>query len=189
MPITDHQRKLLERNTIDIWGTINRDTTMYVREALQVLFLRDSPTVTITICSSGGNAEAGLDIYDLIRFYPGKSVGIALIAAGSAACTILQGCTKRVATPNAHILIHHTKFEIAWDVLTDDTKRAEFIKSKEHFLNSKQILAKRTNKDLDVIFKKCEDDNWIPAKEALEFGLLDEIIERVEDVKFPEGPA
>jgi ATP-dependent Clp protease protease subunit len=176
------QRRLADKKTIDIVGTINFDVVTYVREALMLLASNGSPDVLITINSPGGDADAGLEIYDMIRAYPGKTIGFALTRAGSAACTILQACQIRAATPNGKILIHHTKFRIAWDVLTDPVKRDEFIRTNEYYLNSKLILARRTNKDLDLIFKKCEDDTWIPSKEALEFGLLDQIVEKAQDI-------
>lgn len=184
--MNDLQRKLLEKRVIALGGTVNNDMGFYVKEALMNLFSQGSPKVLITIDSAGGNADTGLEIYDTIRAYPGISVGCALTRAGSAACTILQACTWRVATQNGKVLIHHTKFEISWDVLTDSVKREEFIRSKEHYLNSKLILARRTAQDLDAIFKKCDDDNWMPSKEALEFGLLDQVIETFEDIKIPE---
>jgi ATP-dependent Clp protease protease subunit len=184
--MNDLQKKLLERRVIALNGTVNIEMGFYVKEALMTLFSQGSPKVLITIDSAGGSADVGLEIYDTIRVYPGISVGCALTRAGSAACTILQACTWRVATQNGKILIHHTKFEITWDVLTDPTKRDEYIRSKGHFLNAKHILARRTNKDLDVIFKKCDDDNWMPSKEALDFGLLDQVIETFEDIKVPE---
>jgi ATP-dependent Clp protease protease subunit len=194
MALTDLQKKLLSQKTIDIWGTISKETSGYVRECLQILTTEGSPTVLITLSSGGGSGDAGLDIYDMIKFYPGKSIGIVFPAAGSAACTILQACNWRVATPNSHILIHHISFDIRWDVLIDEKKREEFIASKGHFKTTLEILAQRTNKHHDEIFKKCDDDRWISAREALEFALLDEIVETAAEIKFPEnvkkeGPA
>ncbi len=185
--MTEIQSKLLKRNAIDISGRITPETSGYVREALQDRYANGVPQILITINSGGGSAYAGLDIYDMIKFYPGSTIGVALVAAGSAACTILQACTWRVATRNAHILIHHTKFDISWDVLTDPKKRDVFIESNRHLLNSKEILARRTSKNLDQIFEKCSDDNWINAGEALEFGLLDQLVETADEIRFPDA--
>ncbi len=189
MALIDLQKKLLDQKVIDITGDITQGTREYVREALMILSLEGRPRVTITINSGGGNASAGLDTFDLIRFYPGQKLGIALTAAGSAANTILQACDWRVATPNGHILVHHTKMEISWDVLVDDNKRAKFIEANKKHFNIKERMAKRANKTMEEIISLCDDNRWISSKEALEFGLIDEIVETVAEIKFPTEPA
>ena len=186
MALSETQNKLLGKGRIDIAGEINREMAWYVREALRQLLADGNPPVTITIQSGGGNAEIGLDIHDVIRFYPGITVGVAMVAAGSAACTILQACDWRVSTPNGHILIHHTKFEVGWDVLSDDDKLRKFRESKRRLMNSKELLARRTKRALDEVLRKCDEDEWFSAKEALEFGLLDQIVETPDEITVPE---
>lgn len=179
------QEKLLQKRVIDIVGDINMQVRNYVKEALTLLYADGSPTVMISIGSGGGDAEVGLDTHDLIRFYPGVTVGMALVHAGSAANTILQACDWRAATPNGHILIHHTKFQISWDVLMDDEKLKKFRESKKRFFNSKELLVRRTQRALEEVLKRCDDNEWCTAHEALDFGLIDQIVETSDEITVP----
>ena len=107
--MNDIQKKLLEKRKIDILGKIEPDTIKYVREAFQALTLDNSPSITLTITSGGGDADVGLDICDLLKFYTGHKIGVVHGYANSMASIILQVCDWRVITPNAHILIHHIR--------------------------------------------------------------------------------
>lgn len=172
------QKKLLDQNIIAIGGDIDSDMALYVREALLRLIGRGSPEIKIFITSGGGSLDASLGIYDGLRTYSGKTTGIVYGYAHSIAVIILQACKKRVGMRHSLFLIHNIRTqEIDLDILCDPKKIAKF---RDKLAKAQgmiyQILAQRTNQTIRKIKVKCSQDKVMTAEEALEFGLIDEII-------------
>ena len=187
--MNDIQKRLLDRNCIEIVNKVDRDMGLYVRDALTVLGLKDShPLVTVYITSDGGDASVGFGIYDLLNFYPGQKIGIVQGMAGSMAATILQACDWRVALPNSEVLIHHIKgngFPLIY--LQDEEKLKKFNASRKSFLNQYDILAKRTGKTIEEIIQQCEEDESMSAVSALAYGLIDQIVVQASEITFPKA--
>lgn len=176
--LDDVQKGLLEKNIIDISGEIDVDTAFYVREALMRLVAKGSPDIKILITSDGGHVFVGLDVYDLLRNYSGATEGVVYGFARSMAAVILQACKKRIALRHANILIHHiAKTEVSLDILRDKRRterlRDELEKNQERMY---KILVDRTGRKVGEIKRECAKDREMSAEEALEFGLIDEII-------------
>jgi ATP-dependent Clp protease protease subunit len=95
------------------------------------------------------------------------SMGAFLLSAGT------KG--KRMALPNAEIMIHQPSAGTQGQItdMAIHLRRLETIKSR---LN--QILADNTGKSIEVITEACERDNFMTSQEALEFGIIDRVIER-----------
>lgn len=178
MALTEMQQGFLSRNIVVINGDISGEMVMYVKEALAVLYAtKKAPDLTILISSSGGNVEASLDIFDLLVQYPGKKTAIVTMYARSAAATILQAADERLMTKHAYVLIHHVSTRnISLDVLRDKKKvqklRNDMEKSQDKIY---KILSVRTKKTVQVITKKCKDEQDMTAAEAIAFGLADRI--------------
>lgn len=172
------QKKLLKQRIISIGGEVDGSMAMYVREALLRLMGQGSPDIKVLITSGGGSVSVGLDIYDAIRLYPGKTTGIAHGIASSMAAIILQGCTKRIAAVHSRILIHHISTrEVNLDVLRDQKRIARMRDDLEKDQTKLYaILAVRTKRSINSIKNECVKDRQMTAEEALEFGLIDEIV-------------
>lgn len=182
------QEKLLVLNRILIADEVNRDTFAYVREAIALKMLEGNPTLTIHLSSGGGRVSAGLDIYDLLKFYNGEKIGVVHSLAASMAAVILQGCDWRTATPHSDILIHHVSSrDISLDTVRDPEKLSKFIERLETDQQKLyQILMSRTGKSIEEIRKTCELDQNMCAKEALDYGLIDQIISNEIEINFPK---
>lgn len=176
--MNDLQAKLLDKNIIDVIGEVDRDMALYVREAIMNLIARECPPTNIYISSGGGDVDYGLDVYDTLMMYDGLKKGIVVGNASSMAAIILQACDKRVATKHATVLIHHiSRGDISLDVLRDEEKLKDTVKSMEESqMYLYEILSGRTKKDTMVIKEECAKDKAMTAREALEFGLIDEIL-------------
>ena len=173
----DIYSRLLKDRIIFIGTQINDDVANAV--VAQLLFLQsDDPKtdVHMYINSPGGSISAGLAIYDTMQFIncdvatycvgQCASMGAVLLAAGTAG--------KRKALPNSRIMIHQPLAGMegtAEDILIH---AKEFIKIKER-LN--RILIKHTGHPLEKIEKDTDRDRFMSPEEALEYGLIDHIIE------------
>ncbi|OGH69020.1 MAG: hypothetical protein A2754_00985 [Candidatus Magasanikbacteria bacterium RIFCSPHIGHO2_01_FULL_47_8] len=176
--LTSLQESLLERNLIILKGEVRDEMIEYVHECMLRLAARDNPPITIRITSVGGSVWIGLLIHDFLRLYPGKKTGVVVGFAKSMAAIILQACDRRQCTRNSEILVHHiNQEEIKMDELMNE-KRLKKIKDEMITEQNKLycILEGRTKKSRRAIIAACKKDREMSAEEALDFGLIDEII-------------
>lgn len=149
----------------------------------QMLFLEaqdPKKDIQLYINSPGGSVSAGFAIYDTMQYIKCDVSTICIGLAASFGAFLLAGGTKgkRIALPNAEIMIHQPAIHgngiqgQATDIkITSD----HIQKSKEH-LNS--ILAENTGKSIEEIALATERDNYMSATEAVDFGLIDKIIDK-----------
>ncbi|MCI9374544.1 MAG: ATP-dependent Clp protease proteolytic subunit [Lachnospiraceae bacterium] len=147
----------------------------------QLLFLESQEPekdINFYINSPGGSISAGLAIYDTMRFIKCDVSTVCLGMAASFGAFLLAGGTKgkRLALPNAEIMIHQPAIGGGVKGQASDIKIIS-----DHILRSKRrlnaILAENTGKTVEEIEAATERDNYLSASEALEFGLIDKIIE------------
>jgi len=171
-----YSRLLKER--IIFLGTAIDDNVANVVIA-QLLFLQSEDPdkdISIYINSPGGVVTAGLAIYDTMQFLKcdittycvgqAASMGAVLLAAGT------RG--KRFALPNARIMIHQP-LGGAQGQATDINIQAQEIMRIKQILNG--ILANHSSRSIDDLEKDTDRDNFMSAKEAVEYGLVDEVVE------------
>lgn len=144
--------------------------------AVMWLNAQNSNEIKIIIDSDGGSAAAGLDMYDMIKFSKAPVTGVVYGYASSMASVILQACDKRYALPHANILIHYLKtYEIPLNEIDEDIEKAiRFSRDRQNSING--IYGQTTGKSLEEIQEALKKGEMMTAKEALEFGLIDEII-------------
>lgn len=187
--MTSEQKLALASNKVLIGDDVNRATFYYIREAIMQKMHEGSPKLVIYMSSNGGEVTAGLDICDLLQFYPGKKVAVVHALAASVAAVILQVCDWRTATPHSRILIHHVSGRnITLDTIRDEERMKKFVEAME-IDQSKlySILTGRTRKSLEEIRETCKQDRSMPAKEALEYGLLDQIIATEAEIQYSDN--
>lgn len=145
----------------------------------QLLYLEmESPTseITIYINSPGGSISAGMAIYDVMNNIKCPINTVCMGMAASMAAFILCSGTKgkRYCLPNSTVMIHQplggtqgqaTELEI-YTMHILEVRRKTY-----------EIIAKNCGKSFDEISKACERDNYLSAKEALSFGLVDEVVD------------
>ncbi|MCI8852799.1 MAG: ATP-dependent Clp protease proteolytic subunit [Lachnospiraceae bacterium] len=149
----------------------------------QMLFLESQDPkkdIRLYINSPGGSVSSGFAIYDTMQYIKCDVSTICIGLAASFGAFLLAGGTKgkRMALPNAEIMIHQPAIHgngiqgQATDIkITSD----HILKSKER-LNS--ILAKNTGKSIEEITLATERDHYMWATEAVDFGIIDKIIEK-----------
>ena len=144
----------------------------------QMLYLEgQDPTKDINfyINSPGGSVSAGMAIYDTMQYIKCDVSTICMGMAASMGAFLLAAGTKgkRYALPNSEIMIHQP-LGSAEGQATDILIHAHHIEKIRENIN--QILAEATGKDIEVIRRDTERDNFMSANEAAEYGLIDKVI-------------
>lgn len=145
----------------------------------QLLFLEaEDPNkdINLYINSPGGSVTAGMAIYDTMQYVKCDVSTICIGMAASMGAFLLAGGTKgkRMALPNAEIMIHQPSGGSQGQATEIEIAAKHILRTKEK-LN--KILAANTGRDYEVIAADTERDNWKTAQEALEYGLIDKVIE------------
>ena len=132
--------------------------------------------ISLYINSPGGVITDGMAIYDTMQYIKCDVSTICLGMAASMGAFLLAPGTKgkRFALPNSEIMIHQPSGG-AQGQATDISIHANHILRVKDKLN--QILSERTGQPLDVVKRDTERDNFMTAQEALEYGLIDKVIE------------
>ena len=132
--------------------------------------------ISLYINSPGGVITDGMAIYDTMQYIKCDVSTICLGMAASMGAFLLAAGTKgkRFALPNSEIMIHQPSGG-AQVQATDISIHANHILRVKDKLN--QILSERTGQPLDVVKRDTERDNFMTAQEALEYGLIDKVIE------------
>lgn len=185
-----------EGNTMiqfDLLSRLMKDRIVFIGEAIsdplanyviaQMLYLQmqdPSKDINIYINSPGGSVTAGLAIYDTMQFVTcdvntycmgmAASMGAVLLCAGS------KG--KRFALPNSHIMIHQVSGG-AQGTASDVERTVEFMYSLKKKLN--EIIGSHCDKSPEQVGKDADRDNYMTAKEACDYGLVDKVLESKAD--------
>ncbi|MCX6146138.1 MAG: ATP-dependent Clp endopeptidase proteolytic subunit ClpP [Candidatus Kapabacteria bacterium] len=151
----------------------------------QLLFLSSQdPTkdINIYINSPGGSVSAGLAIYDTMQFVKPDISTIAIGMAASMAQVLLCAGTagKRFALPNSRILMHQPLGGTQGQASDIEIYTREMLRVKENLF---KIISKHTGKDIEVIKKDADRDNYMTAQEATDYGIVDSILEKIPDSK------
>ncbi len=146
----------------------------------QLLYLEGqdpSKDISLYINSPGGSVTDGLSIYDTMQYIKCDVSTICMGMAASMGAFLLAAGTpgKRYALPNADIMIHQPSGG-AQGQATDIEIHTKHILHTKKKLN--EILAKNTGRPVEEIARDTERDNFMTAQQALEYGLIDKVIER-----------
>ena len=172
----DIYSRLLKDRIIILSGEINDDVSNSIVAQLLYLDGLNHDDISIYINSPGGSITAGMAIYDTMNFIKSDVSTICIGLAASMAAFILSSGKKgkRYALPNAEVMIHQP-LGGAQGQATEIKIAAEHILKLKDKLNT--ILAKNTNKPLEKIQNDTERDYFLTSDDALEYGLIDKIIE------------
>ena len=170
--------RLLDDRIIVLSDEVNDATASLV--VAQLLFLEGQDAekdIHLYINSPGGSVTAGMAIYDTMQYIKcdvsticmglGASMGAFPLAAGA------KG--KRYALPNAEIMIHQPSGGARGQATEIQIVAENILRTRER-LN--RILAENTGKPIEVIAQDTERDNFMTAQEALEYGLIDKVLDK-----------
>ena len=174
----DIYSRLLTDRIVFLSDEVNDVTASLV--VAQLLFLESQDAdkdISFYINSPGGSVSAGLAIYDTMNYIKCDVSTICVGMAASMGAFLLSAGTKgkRLALPNSEIMIHQP--------LGGFQGQASDIKiHSDHILRTKEklnrILAENTGKPLSVVEADTDRDNFLTAQQALEYGLIDKVLEK-----------
>lgn len=177
---------LLEQRTIILEGEINQKQASTIVAMLDYLNCKDNTQpIKMIINSPGGDIAAGLAIYDMMRRVSKLGSPVYTMCVGMAAsmgAVLLSAGTKRLATENSTIMIHQAlqNTHDGYNTIFEQRERLEILEK----YNQKcvEILAKNSHKTVEEIEKVTyKKDVYMFAKEAKEFGLIDEVVDEEND--------
>ena len=169
--------RLLNDRIIFLSEDVNDATASLIVAQLLYLEAQDpDKDIQFYINSPGGSVTAGMAIYDTMQYIKCDVATICVGMAASMGAFLLAAGTKgkRMALPNAEIMIHQPSAGTQGQItdMAIHLKRLETIKARMN-----QIMAQNTGKSVEEVTVACERDNFMTAQEALEFGLVDRVLE------------
>jgi len=175
--VYDIYSRLLKDRIIIINGEINNNLANSVVAQLLYLDSLNNEDISIYINSPGGSVTDGMAIYDTMNFIKSdvSTIGIGICASMAAFLLSSGKKGKRYLLPNSEVMIHQP-LGGAQGQATEIKIAAEHILKTKDKLN--KILSINTGKDLDIIEKDTDRDNFMDANAALEYGIIDEIINK-----------
>jgi len=198
VPIVVEQTSLGERS-YDIFSRMLKDRVIFLTGPVedhmanlivaQMLFLEsDNPDkdIHLYINSPGGSVSAGLSIYDTMQFIRPEVSTMCVGHAASMGAVLLAGGApgKRFVLPHSRVMIHQPSGG-AQGQATDIEIQANEIVRIRTILND--LLARHTGKDVKTIARDTERDHFMNAEQALDYGLVDKVIDKRVDNKASDG--
>jgi ATP-dependent Clp protease, protease subunit len=177
--VFDIYSRLLKDRIIFMQGVVDDDSANLI--VAQLLYLQaEDPQKDIHyyINSPGGSVTAGMAIYDVMHFVSYDVATYCIGMAASMGATLLAAGTKgkRYALPHAEVMIHQV-LGGARGPATDMLIRTNQLLRTKRAMN--EILAKHTGKSIEQIEKDTDRDRFLTAQEARDYGLVDQVLERL----------
>ena len=170
--------RLLNDRIIFLSEEVNDTTASLIVAQLLYLEAQDpDKDIQFYINSPGGSVTAGMAIYDTMRYIKCDVATICVGMAASMGAFLLSAGTKgkRLALPNAEIMIHQPSAGTQGQItdMAIHMKRLQTIKERMN-----RIMSENTGRSIEEVTAACERDNFMSAQEAMEFGLIDKVLER-----------
>ena len=172
--------KFLEQRKIFLWGGVHDESAEKLVNRLLFLEATDpGKEIFFYINSPGGVVTSGMVVYDAMQMITSPVTTICMGLAASMGSILLSGGTKgkRLIWPNGRVMIHQPSLGGMYGQATDiEITAAEIQKIKEL---SAEILAKNCGKTYEQVMKDFDRDHWMNAKQAVEYGIVDGIADKI----------
>ena len=175
-------QKFLNTRQIILSGEVNKELAEKVIRQLLILEADSaSKPIYVYIDSPGGDVDAGFAIFDMIRFIkpPVYTIGMGLVASAGALILLAASKNYRPGLPNSHYLIHQPLSGIK-GVATDIEIHAKEIEKIRAKINA--LIAEETGKNVAEVAKDTDRDYWLSADEAVNYGLILQVIKTRSDL-------
>ncbi|MCA5892848.1 ATP-dependent Clp protease proteolytic subunit [Isoptericola sp. NEAU-Y5] len=175
--------RLLHQRIVVVGGEIDDAVAHRVVAQLLLLSAEDPRAdVALYINSPGGSVTAGLAVYDTMRLLPGDVATVGFGFAASMGQFLLTAGTtgKRYSLPHTRVMMHQPSAGIGGTAV-DIAIQAANLEHTKRVVH--ELTAQHTGRTVEQITADADRDRWFTAPEALEYGLVDRIVESVDDVR------
>ncbi|MCB8963733.1 MAG: ATP-dependent Clp endopeptidase proteolytic subunit ClpP [Bacteroidales bacterium] len=184
------EERQLNIATMDVFSRLMMDRIIFLGVPIdddvaniiqaQLLFLEStdpSKDIQIYLNSPGGSVYAGLGIYDTMQYISSDVATICTGMAASMAAVLLTAGEKgkRTALPHSRVMIHQPMGGAEGQASDIEITTREILKLREELYD---IIAKHSSNDIERIRKDSDRDYWMTAQEALNYGMIDEILQK-----------
>ncbi len=175
------EQLFLKNRAVYLWGAVEDKTA---RDVVSKLLLLDADKpgkeIKFYINSPGGVVTSGMVIYDTMRMMQSPVITICMGLAASMGSILLSGGVKgkRLIYPHGEVMIHQPSIGGYFQATSADIEihAKQMQRTKEI---SAKVLANNTGKTYEQILKDFDRDYWMDAKEAVEYGIVDSIVEKI----------
>ena len=175
------EKYFIKTRSVHLWGSVDDKSAKDVVNKMLLLDAdKSGEEIKFYINSPGGVVTSGMVIYDVMRMLKSPVTTICMGLAASMGSILLSGGVKgkRSIFPHGEVMIHQPSLggsiqgvSADLEIQAKQTKRVKDLGAK--------ILAENTGKTIERIMKDFDRDYWMDAKEAIEYGIVDQIIEKI----------
>jgi ATP-dependent Clp protease protease subunit len=174
-------KKFIEQRRVFLWGVVHDDSARHVVNRLLYLEAKDpGKEITFFINSPGGMVTSGMVIYDTMKMISSPVSTVCMGLAASMGSILLSAGTKgrRFIFPHGEVMIHQPSLGgmVRGRASDIEIHAAQIQKTKE--LGAK-ILADNCNQSMEKVMKDFDRDYWMDAKEAIAYGIVDGVYEKI----------
>jgi len=177
----DIYSRLLKDRVIFMGGGVDDETANLI--IAQMLFLNsedDNADIRLYINSPGGSVSAGLAIYDTMQFINANINTYCVGLAASMGAVLLMGGAKgkRHALPNSSVLLHQPLIQgsITGPATDLQIEAEEMLRVRGRLYS---IISTHTGKPLEQVEEDCDRNYWLDAKQSLEYGVVDKVVDKL----------
>lgn len=177
------ERRMLEARTLMITGPVTDKMAAYCSSRLMVLEQMDAEKpITVLINSPGGSADSGFAMYDIMKFVtpPIRTIVNGLCASAAILVFLAGRKGQRFAMPNSRFLIHQPSTAGRGTASDLDITAREILKLRDAY---NKIIGESTGHKMDKVLEDARRDFWLSAAEALEYKLVDRIIQHRQELE------
>lgn len=173
--------RLLASRTVLVFGTISSTLAESVSAQVLALAAAGPEPIRVFVSSPGGHVESGDTIHDVLRFVDNeiRMIGSGWVASAGALVYAAAERRNRVALPNTRFLLHEPSGGVGGPVADVEIEVRQILAMRTR-LNA--IFARATGQTVQRIASDTRRNHWMTANEAIEYGLVDRVVEHVRDL-------
>ena len=174
-------KNLFESRTVLVFGEVSDKLARSVTGQLLALAHESDDPIRVFVNSQGGHVESGDTIHDMIRFVKPEimMIGTGWVASAGALIYVAAKPENRICLPNTRFLLHQPMGGTRGQASDIEIETKQILMMRER-LN--RVFARETKQTYERVVEKTERNFWMSAAEAIEFGLVNRIVEHAADI-------